>query len=220
MGTQIELTAADGTRLAAYRADPQGKPRGGVVIVQEIFGLNSHIRSVADRYAKEGYLAVAPAMFDRVQPGVELGYNPDDVARGREIMQKIDFDSALKDVAAAVAVAAEGGKVAVIGYCWGGTVAWIAASQLDGIAAAVPYYGGGIAARADAKLKVPVQGHFGEQDKSIPMADVEKIRAAHPESEIYVYDAGHGFNCDQRAAFDPAASSVATQRTLEFLAKM
>ena len=126
MGTQIELTASDGATISAYRADPAGKPRGGLIVCQEIFGVNVHVRGVCDRYAQEGYLAIAPAFFDRVQPGVELGYEPDDIAKGRELMQKISIDNALKDVAAALAVASEAGKVGIVGYCWGGTVAWMA----------------------------------------------------------------------------------------------
>jgi len=217
MGTQIELTASDGATISAYRADPAGKPRGAVIVCQEIFGVNVHIRSVCDRYAQEGYLAIAPAFFDRVQPGVELGYEPDDIAQGRVLMQKSSIDNALKDVAAAAAVASEAGKVGIIGYCWGGTVAWAAASSLDGLSAAVPYYGGGIAAIADRKPRIPTMAHFGDTDHSIPLSDVEKIRAAQPDVIVYVYQAGHGFNCDMRGSYDKPSADLALSRTLEFL---
>ncbi|VCU70212.1 Carboxymethylenebutenolidase [Pigmentiphaga humi] len=219
MGTQIELTAADGATISAYRADPAGKPRGGIIVCQEIFGVNSHIRSVCDRYAQEGYLAIAPAFFDRVQPDVQLGYTPDDVAKGKEVMQKVTIDDALKDVAAAAAVASEAGKVGIVGYCWGGTVAWAAASRLDGLSASVPYYGGGIAAIADQTPRIPTIAHFGEHDHSIPMSDVEKVRAAQPGVTIYTYPVGHGFNCEQRGSFDQAAADLALSRTLELLHK-
>ncbi|MDX3906595.1 MAG: dienelactone hydrolase family protein [Pigmentiphaga sp.] len=219
MGTKIELTASDGVTISAYRADPAGKPRGGIIVCQEIFGVNVHIRSVCDRYAQEGYLAIAPAFFDRVQAGVELGYTPDDIAKGKEFMQKVPVDAALKDVAAAAAVASEAGRVAIVGYCWGGTIAWAAASQLDGLSASIPYYGGGIAAIADKKPRIPTMAHFGETDHSIPMSDVEKIRAAQPDVIVHTYPAGHGFNCDMRGSYDKASADLALSRTLEFLRK-
>ncbi len=219
MGTQIELTASDGTRLSAYRADPAGKPRGGIVICQEIFGVNEHIRSVCDRYAEEGYLAIAPALFDRVEPNVELGYTPDDIAKGRVFMQQASLDNALKDVAAAAAVASEAGHVAIIGYCWGGTIAWAAASRLDGFSASVPYYGAGIPGLANERPRVPTMAHFGETDHSIPLSEVEKVRAAQPDVPVHIYPAGHGFSCSARGSFHPASAELAWSRTLEFLHK-
>jgi len=217
MGTQIELTASDGVTISAYRADPAGKPRGGLIVCQEIFGVNVHVRGVCDRYAQEGYLAIAPAFFDRVQPGVELGYEPDDIAKGRELMQKVSIDNALKDVAAALAIASEAGKVGIVGYCWGGTVAWAAAARLDGLSAAIPYYGGGIAGMADKKPRIPTMAHFGEKDHSISMADVEKIRAAQPDVIVHTYAAGHGFNCEMRGSYDKPSADLALSRSLEFL---
>ncbi len=219
MGTKINLTASDGVTISAYRADPVGKPRGGLVVCQEIFGVNPHIRSVCDRYAQEGYLAVAPAFFDRVQADVELGYEPDDINKGKEFMQKISIDTALKDVAAAIAVASEAGKVGIVGYCWGGTIAWAAAGSLDGLSASIPYYGGGIAGMADKKPRIPTMAHFGEKDHAIPMSDVEKVRAAQPDVIVHTYPAGHGFNCDMRGSYDKPSADLALSRTLEFLRK-
>jgi carboxymethylenebutenolidase len=217
MGTTIELTASDGHRLAAYRADPAGNPRGGLVVIQEIFGVNSHIRSVADGYARDGYLVIAPALFDRAERGFEVGYTPPEIERGRAVRAKVSLDDALKDVAAAIKAAASAGKVGIVGYCWGGTVAWAAATRLDGLAASSPHYGGGIAEIATERPRVPVMFHFGETDQQIPMTDVEKIRKAQAAQTVHVYAAGHGFNCDQRGSYDDAAAERARERTLAFL---
>jgi len=217
MGQEIRLTASDGHAFDAYRAEPKEKPRGGLVVAQEIFGVNSHIRNVADRFADAGYLAIAPALFDRAQKGVELGYTPDDIANGRGIMQKLDLNDTMKDVAAAIGVAKEAGKVGIIGYCWGGTVAWAAGTRLSGLAAAIGYYGGGIGGLANETPRCPVMLHFGDQDQSIPMEVVEKVRAAHPDLPIFVYHAGHGFNCDQRGSYDAESAKTALGRTLDFL---
>jgi carboxymethylenebutenolidase len=221
MGTTIELAAADGHRFAAYRADPPGTPRGALVVVQEIFGVNSHIRAIADGFAADGYLAIAPALFDRTERGVEIGYSQPEIERGRAIMQKLSMDAALLDVAAAIALgaAATGKKVGTTGYCWGGTVAWVAAAKLDGLACAVPYYGGGILANKDLKPRCPVLLHFGETDHAIPIADVRAMQAARPELTFHIYPAGHGFNCDQRGSYDAACAKLARERTLEFLRK-
>jgi carboxymethylenebutenolidase len=217
MGTIIELTASDGHRLAAYRADPAGKPRGGLVVIQEIFGVNSHVRSVADGYAADGYLAIAPALFDRAERGFEVGYSPPEIERGRAVRAKVSLDDALKDVAAAIKAAAPAGKVGIVGYCWGGTVAWAAATRLDGLAASSPHYGGGIAEIATERPRSPVMFHFGETDQQIPMTDVEKIRKAQPGQTVHVYPAGHGFNCDQRGSYHAASAKLARERTLAFL---
>jgi len=215
----IELSAADGHRFAAWVAEPAGKARGAIVIAPEIFGVNSHIRSVADGYAADGYLAVAPALFDRVQRDYESGYSPDEIQAGVSIMQKVDMADALKDVAACVSHAGTAGKVAVVGYCWGGTVAWVAAARVGGLACAIPYYGGGIPNFADEQPKCPVMLHFGEQDKSPTPEQARKVAAANPSAIAHFYEAGHGFNCDQRGSYDAAASKLARSRTLEFLAK-
>ncbi|HEX7053551.1 MAG TPA: dienelactone hydrolase family protein [Burkholderiales bacterium] len=219
MGKMIELTAADGHKLSAYRADPPAKPRGAVVVIQEIFGVNSHIQSVADGFAADGYLAIAPALFDRVQRGVDLGYSPEDIAKGREIRGKVTNDMAMKDVAAAVKEASGAGKVGIVGYCWGGFVAWLASAEVPGLACAVPYYGGGMPDHAHVQPKVPVMGHFGSKDAHIPVEGVKKLAAAHPSHQFFIYEADHGFNCDQRGSYNAAAAKEARSRTLEFLRK-
>ena len=217
MGTAIELTSPDGFRLSAYRAEPAGTPRGGLVVVQEIFGVNAHIRSVCDGYAADGYLAVAPALFDRYQRGVDWGYTPEDIARGREVRAQADAAAALMDVVAARDAAAQAGRVGIVGYCWGGFIAWLAAARVDGFAGAIAYYGGGMPDAAGEQPRCPVLAHFGEQDAMIPVAGVRALAAAHPAMEVHLYAAGHGFNCDQRASFDPAAAAVARERSLAFL---
>lgn len=217
MGTWIELTAADGFRLAAYRADPAGTLRGALVVAQEIFGVNSHIRSVCDGFAAEGYVAIAPALFDRNERGVDIGYAPPDIARGRSLKELANADAALLDIAAARAAAAGAGKVGVIGFCWGGYLAWLAAARLPGFACAVPYYGGGMTQAIAETPACPVMAHFGERDSMIPVADVKALAAAHPTAQVFLYPADHGFNCDQRGAFDVASAKRARERTLAFL---
>lgn len=217
MGKMIELTASDGHRLAAYRAEPTGKPRGGIVVIQEIFGVNSHVKSVADGFAKDGYLAIAPAMFDRVQRNFDVGYTPEDIAKGRELRPKITLDMAMKDTQAAVNEAKKAGKVGIVGYCWGGFVAWMASAKVSGLSCAVPYYGGGILDNADIEPKVPVLGHFGEKDSMIPADGVRKLAEKHKKQQIFIYPADHGFNCDQRASYHEPSARLARQRTLDFL---
>ena len=217
MGKTVQGTAADGHGLSMYRADPAGQPRGALVIVQEIFGVNSHIRAVCDDYAGQGYVAIAPALFDRAERGVELGYQPDDIARGRSIREKVSLEDALADVEAAAKEVAGVGKIGVVGYCWGGTVAWVAATRSRTFAAAVSYYGGGVPDLAHEQPNCPVQLHFGEQDQAIPLAGVEKLKAAHPELPVYLYPAGHGFNCDQRGSYHAESARQARERSLAFL---
>ncbi len=219
MGKMIELTASDGHRLAAYRADPAGQPRGGIVVIQEIFGVNSHIKSVADGFAADGYLAIAPAMFDRAQKNVDLGYSPQDIEKGRDIRTKITTDMAMKDGEAAVKAAAAAGKVGIVGYCWGGFVAWMASAKVPGLACAVPYYGGGILDNADLQPKVPLMGHFGDKDAHIPVEGVKQLAEKHKRQQIFIYAADHGFNCDQRGSYNAPAAKQARSRTLEFFRK-
>ena len=224
MGHSVDLKAADGFLFPAYVAQPAGRPKGGIVVIQEIFGVNSHIRSVADGYAKEGYLAVAPATCHRVKPGVDLGYSPDDMSAGMALkaaVEALPAPGVLQDLQAAVEHAAQGGKVGIIGYCWGGLLTWRSARDLKGLSAAVPYYGGGMTtpdeiARAP---KVPVMAHFGDQDKWISLDSVEAFKKAHPEVEVHIYPANHGFNCDQRGSYDAAAARQARERTVAFFAK-
>lgn len=219
MGKMIELSAGDGHKLAAYRAEPAGKPRGGLIVVQEIFGVNSHIRSVADGYAADGYLAIAPAFFDRVERGLDIGYTPADIERGRAFIPKMQWDTVLKDAAAAKENIKSAGKFAVLGYCWGGTVAWISASRLAGTSASVCYYGGGIAGLIGEQPKCPVMFHWGETDHAIPVADAKRVAAAHSTAQSFIYAAGHGFNCDQRGSYNAESAKLARSRSLEFLRK-
>lgn len=215
---QIDLTAADGHRMSAWRVQPGGDVKGGLVVIQEIFGVNDHIRSVVARFAGHGYDAIAPALFDRVQPGIELGYESDDVQRGRELRGKVADEDALSDIQAAIdRLKADGRKVAVVGYCWGGSLAWAAATRLAGIKAAISYYGGQVPDMADEQPKVPVMLHFGETDASIPLEKVESFRQKHSDLPLYIYPAGHGFNCEQRASYHADSAHEALDRTLAFL---
>ena len=202
MGQPLSLVAADGFKLGAYRADPAGKPKGGVVIIQEIFGVNRHIRSVVDRVAAEGYAAVAPALFDRTQPGFESGYTSDEVANARKFVANPDWSAMLRDTEAAIKELSGAGPLAIMGFCMGGTVSFLAACRLSGLKAAVCYYGGGIARFADEKPKCPAQMHFGRKDAHITMDMVDEIKNKRPECEIHVYDAAdHGFHCDERGSY-------------------
>ncbi len=221
MGQWLQLNADDGFRLSAYRADPEGgkTARGGLVVVQEIFGVNGHIRGVCDGFAADGYVAIAPALFDRYQRNFEVGYSPEEIALGRELKAKAATDAALKDIAAARDAVADAGRVGIVGYCWGGFIAWMSAARLPGFACAVPYYGGGIVEAAGEQPKCPVMAHFGERDAAIPVAGVRQFAAAHPEVQLFLYDAEHGFNCDQRKSYDPASAKIARERTLDFLRK-
>ena len=212
------LVAADGHRLQAYEAVPVGAARGGVVVVQEIFGVNDHIRRVADGYAADGYRVIAPALFDRVRPGIELGYTDADIAEGRKIRGQLTFEQALADVEAARKALGDG-NIGIVGYCWGGTVTWLAAARLPGFAAAASYYSGGIGQFAVEHPRCPTQCHFGEKDHAIPLTEVAAVRDANPAVEVYTYPAGHGFNCDARASFDAAAAKLARERTLAFFSK-
>lgn len=220
MGETINLTAEDGHTLSAYRVRPSGTPRGGLVVIQEIFGVNAHIRSVADGFAADGYVSVAPALFDRVERGYETGYDQADIERGRATRGKLAVEDAVKDVrAAAKALAAEGLRVGVVGYCFGGTMAWLAATRIDGLAASVSYYGGGVADAAGEQPRCPVMFHFGETDASIPKEHWDRVRAAHPSLPLHVYPAGHGFSCDARGSYHEPSARQARERTIEFLRK-
>ena len=213
----IRLTADDGHDLDAYEAGP-AEAAAGIVVIQEIFGVNAHIRDVADRYAALGYRAVAPALFDRLERGVERGYSDETVTRGRAMRGTIDWNDTVRDVAAAVDCLAPNGPVGVVGYCYGGSLAWLAANSLP-VAAAVGYYGGQIIQFLDRAPRAPVLLHFGEVDYMIPLSDVERISEAHPAVPVHVYDgADHGFNCDARDSYHPEAAALAQQRTLDFLA--
>lgn len=217
MGRWLELTAADGFRLSAYRADPPAAPRGGLIVVQEIFGVNSHIRAVCDSFAADGYATIAPALFDRYERNVDIGYSPEEVARGRELKGRVRTESALLDVAAAREAAASANRVGIVGYCWGGFITWMSAAQVPGFACAIAYYGGGMTDAIDQQPRCPVMAHFGERDAVIPVAGVKQVAGAHPEVQVFLYPAEHAFNNDQRRNYDPASARLARERTLAFL---
>lgn len=220
MGQHLKLTAADAHTLGAYRADPAGRPKGGMIVVQEIFGVNHHIRAVCDRLAALGYVAVAPAVFDRFVRDFECGYTPDEIAHARSYLGNLNFDHMMQDITVAKDIMKGVGPIGVIGFCMGGTAAFLAACRIPGIAAAVAYYGGMIAKFADEKPKCPLQLHFGEKDESIPLTTVEEIKNKQPQAETYIYaGAPHGFYCDERASYRKEAGDLAWQRTQEFLAK-
>jgi carboxymethylenebutenolidase len=217
-GEFMRLMARDGHEFDVWLVAPDGTPRGAIVVLQEIFGVNSHIRKVSDDFAAQGYTAIAPCLFDRVRRNVELGYGPQDVELGRGYALQIAEPLLLNDITASINVVKRSGAVGVVGYCWGGSLAYLAACELP-VRAAVSYYGTRTVQMLDRKPRAPVQYHFGERDKSIPPEAIEKIRAAHPDGEYYVYPADHGFNCDQRASYDAASAQLARERTLGFFAK-
>ena len=220
MGQDLTLTASDGHQLGVYRADPAGAPKGGVVVIQEIFGVNKHMREVADGYAAAGYLAMAPALYDRSSTrDAQLGYTGDDVAAGLELRGQFSWDDSMLDVDAAVKVMRDAGlKVGTVGYCWGGTISYLAGCRLD-VRAAVVYYGGQIIPYIDETGNCPMLMHFGEHDHGIPLDDVRQIDAAHGEATVHIYDADHGFNCDHRGQYNEAAATLARERTLAFYAQ-
>jgi carboxymethylenebutenolidase len=219
MGTYTRLTTADGHEFDAYVADCPLPARAAIVVIHEIFGVNGHIRSVADDYARQGFWTIAPALFDRAECRVELGYGADERKRGMQLAKQVGLDAALKDVQAAMEHAVslpDKKKVGVLGYCFGGTLAWLAATRLTP-AAAVCYYGGRIAEHAAETPQCPVLLHFGRKDVHIPPSEIEKIQHFHADLPLFLYDAGHGFNCDQRESYDPSSAALARQRTLKFL---
>jgi carboxymethylenebutenolidase len=220
VGQDIKLTASDHFQFGGYRAEPKGAPKGAVVVIQEIFGVNQHIRAVCDRLAGEGYVAIAPSIFDRIEPGFTSGYSPEEVATARKFVANPDWAAMLRDTQAAIDAVKDVGPVGIIGFCLGGSVAYAAATKLSGLSAAIGYYGGAIVRFADDKPKVPTQLHFGEKDAGIPLSDVETIKAKRPEVEIHVYPgAQHGFNCDERASYDKTSADIAWPRSIAFLAK-
>lgn len=218
MGENLKLQATDGFALDAYVAQPSHQVLAGLVVIQEAFGVNAHIRSVADGYANDGFLAIAPALFDRVERGVELGYEGAEWEKGIGLARRLDPAAAMKDIGAALHFLRQksAGKCGVIGYCLGGTMAWLTATRLDPDAA-VGYYGGGIGKSAAETPHCPVMLHFGKLDKHIPKSDIDRLEAAHPEVQVFWYEADHGFNCDARSSYNPAAAKLARERSLEFL---
>lgn len=218
MGSTMTLSSADGHSFSAYRADPPGRhARAGVVVVQEIFGVNAHIREVCDWYADHGYWAIAPALFDRVDRGFERGYTPDTIAEGVGVVGKLNPANTLADIAAAATAVRPAGKVGVVGYCFGGTMAAAASINLAGtVDAAVSYYGGGTVGMTDQQPKTPLMCHYGDLDAYIPGDQVATIRQKWPMAIVHQYDADHGFNCDHRESYNAGAAKLAQARTLSF----
>ena len=218
MGEVQRIMARDGHEFGVYLAAPTGKPRGAILVIQEIFGVNRHMRAVADGYASQGYVAAAPALFDRVRRGIELGYSGPEIQEGVGYMAQIQRDALVKDLEATLAIVKNSGRAGVVGYCWGGTVTYIAAALLP-IACGVAYYGGGIVQNLDLKPRHPMMYHFGERDTHIPPEAIEKVRAADPKGIFYLYPAGHGFNCTERPDYDQQSAALALERSLGFLAQ-
>lgn len=218
IGEFTRLMARDGHQFDAWLVPAASAPRGAIVVLQEIFGVNSHIRAVANDFAAEGYVAIAPSLFDRVRRNVELDYSPKSIEQGRGYVMQLKEADILADLTACINVVRRNGPVGVVGYCWGGTIAYLAACELP-IRAAVSYYGTRTVQYLDRKPRVPVQYHFGEKDQTIPPENIEKIRAAHPEGEFHIYPADHGFNCDQRASYHAESARLARERTLAFFAR-
>jgi carboxymethylenebutenolidase len=218
MGELTTIMARDGHEFQAWLSASPARPRGAVVVLQEIFGVNGHIRAVTDAFAAAGYTAIAPALFDRVRRGIELDYTPAEQQQGAGYRKQIAPETALKDIAAAAAVVRHSGRTGIVGYCWGGSLAYLAACELP-LAAAVVYYGR-VGDFLEKKPRCPIMYHYGAADHAIPLAEVERVRAAQPAAPLYVYEgAGHGFNCDQRDSYDAQAAALARTRTLDFLAR-
>jgi carboxymethylenebutenolidase len=210
----IEITSSDGHTFGAYRAEPEDEPKGAVVVLQEIFGVNQHVRKITDSFAAQGYVAIAPALFDRVKKGVELSYDEAGLATGMEMMKQAGESGPLADIQAAIDVVKSAGKVAIVGYSWGGYLSYLSANQVQGVACAIGYYGAGITSAAWEKRRIPTLLHFGEKDHLIPREELVQFRALRPDVSVYSYQAGHGFNCEERDTYDEDAASRARERTL------
>jgi len=218
MGSTIKLKAKDGKEISAYKADPSGTAKGGIVVIQEIFGLNKHIKDVADRIAKEGYTAIAPALFDRIRPGIELGYEQKDLQEGLGYMQQVGNDTPMMDIQAAADELRKGGKVGAVGFCWGGQLAWMAAKTVT-LDCSVGYYGIAIHQTLQPPPKCPVLLHFAEKDAFVPKEAFDQVKKAYPTMEMYSYPANHGFNCDLRGDYHAPSAQQAWERTMAFFKK-
>tara|TARA_B110001452_G_scaffold252779_1_gene242914 strand:- start:36 stop:701 length:666 start_codon:yes stop_codon:yes gene_type:complete len=218
MNSFLELTASDNHKFSAYLAQPPEKPKAGLVILQEIFGVNTHIQEVTDLFSKKGYLAIAPSLFDRAEKNIRLSYDEKGVSKGRKLKDLCD-DKALLDIEASVSLVSSAGKVGVIGYCWGGSLAWRVSCQSNQLSGSVSYYGGDIPNLKHYNPKCSFLSHFGELDQGIPIEDVNVFKKFKPEVEIFTYPADHGFNCNHRKQYNDTSAKVALDRTLKFLEK-
>tara|TARA_Y100001970_G_C14235541_1_gene861562 strand:- start:2012 stop:2680 length:669 start_codon:yes stop_codon:yes gene_type:complete len=220
MGEKISITASDGHDFSAYLSIPSGQSKASLVIVQEIFGVNKHIQNLSNSFAKRGYATIAPAFFDRIETNIDLDYSVPSIEKGKELKSKINWDDTITDIRASANFIRDFGPVGLVGYCMGGSIAWIAATRDSGVNASVSYYGGNVIDFVEEKPKIPCLLHFGEKDSTIPLSDVDKITSSHPEVQHFVYEnADHGFNCDLRKSYDANSSKLALERTLEFLDK-
>ena len=218
MNEIIEVTASDNHQFSAYISQPLEKPKAGIVIIQEIFGVNAHIKEVTDLYASKGYLCIAPSLFDRIEKNVTLNYDEIGISKGRNLKELCD-KKALKDIEASISVVSSAGKVGVIGYCWGGSLSWRIGCEVSSLSASVCYYGGDIPKLRNLKPNCNILTHFGELDKSIPLNEVKIFEKTRPEVLTYTYPADHGFNCNQRSQFNKTCADIALDRTLKFLEK-
>ena len=219
MADFINMKTKDGFMLSLYEAKPTGPAKAGIVILQEIFGVNKHIQEVCEHYASQGFHVLAPCLFDRAETGISLAYDDEGKEKGRAYKNKVQ-DFAISDISDSLALFPQTLPKIVIGYCWGGSLAWHMACAHDGLAGAISYYGGELPSHKDKQAKCPVQTHFGEQDATIPMDGVHDFIAAQPHHDHYIYDAGHGFNCDHRAQYNKEASQQAASSVTLFLNKI
>ncbi len=217
MGEKISITASDGHDFSAYISTPSGQSKASLIIVQEIFGVNQHIQNLSNSFAKRGYATIAPAFFDRIETGIELDYSAESIEKGKELKSKVSWDDTITDIRASANFIRDFGTVGLVGYCMGGSIAWLAATRDSGVNASVSYYGGNIIDFFEEKPQIPCLLHFGEKDSTISLEDVKKITNTHPEVEHFIYEnADHGFNCDLRKSYDANSAKLALERTLEF----
>jgi len=210
------MRMSDGARMGVYRVQPTGARRGGLVLIQEIFGVTEHIREQCDLYAGEGYEVLAPSLYDREEPGFQVSYSAEDIQKAIRIAKgEHPFDLSVSDTQTCIDALKANGPVFITGYCYGGSVTWAAACRCTGLAAASGYYGGNIGQMAEDNPRCPTILHFGKHDHGIPMEEVEKVKRLNPDVTVYLYDAGHGFNSDRRADYNEAAAKLARERTLE-----
>lgn len=209
----IELTAGDGHKFSAYRADPRETPKGAVVIVQDLFGVNPYIRKTADRFAENGYVAIAPSLFDRAKTAVTLGYDEAALAEGTSLAEQVSKGDAISDIQAAVDAVKDAGKVAIVGFGWGGYLAYVSGNQVNGLACSIGYYSDGVAKELGGKRKIPTLLHFGETDSRILPDDITLFRASRPDVSAFTYPAGYGFDCEEQTAYNKDAAETAQERT-------
>ena len=215
-GTMRQMRMSDGVEIGVYHVDPVGPRRGGVVLIQEIFGVTDHIREQCDLYAAQGYEVLGPSIFDREAPGFQVGYGPENMQKASRIArEEHPFDLSVGDAQRCIDALKDKGPVFIVGYCYGGSVAWAAACRCTGLAASSGYYGGKIGQMTEENPRCPTILHFGRRDSHIPLEIADEVKRLHPDVMVYLYDAGHGFNSDRRADYNEIAAKLARERTLE-----